>query len=698
MLLWNARLPNSFLCPFVICRIQKKSLLQCIVVILTRITVQLYIHGLVFNGTVMPKRKVDDYFKCYGIRGVNDAAVRRVVQRLRDEKETEQHCPSFAERFQHLEGVLHCHEESGICTLNLQVYMDTLAEKSPDMKRFFQETLVAQHSGKESISGCLYADEAVPGNIIAPDNRRRSWCFYFTWDCWIPYRSDVLWLPLAIVRSDVVDQLAGGLPEALNIIMRQCLPFYSGIVVEDNLVVTSPLSLLADEDGLKKLVSHKGSSGIRPCISCGNCIAKNRTAAGYYSIDHNDFSDFTLQDDDTTRRTFEHLKHLHENSTAASLDDAEKLSGWKFNEHSWVWNDRLWNLLKPSRVVYDAMHCIWGNGIACLELGLFWQAASRNGVHRADLSAFLRSNWEQSLQIGNVPAGLASLAGPKLLKDDGSDYRGDSNQTLELVVLMSFFAQQALSGIEGLRDHIASLAALNRLCIAVLNAKLHPEQCPGLLALQEEHLKLFKKCYTAQRCRPKHHYSLHIERQVATSHMLMDTWPTERKHKVFKSDLAPRIKRLDRFERSIMMRWIEHDLSTLARSNFLNHLLQPLKEEVSGLKFGKGAYSKGCTLRTNNVLMFKNGDVWQAFLVVTCFQSKEGLGVIGQQLQLMESDPHMSWSKWILTEEYAPFSFAEASKTLRTSFLSKASDESMLLLRWTKVLLTFVVSMLSRKY
>ena len=469
--------------------------------------------------------------------------------------------------------------------------------------------------------------------------------------------------------------------------------------MEETLGLVQPQAKARPKTGaVKKLVSHKGSSGIRPCISCGNCIAKNRTAAGYYSIDHNDFSDFTLQDDDTTRRTFEHLKHLHENSTAASLDDAEKLSGWKFNEHSWVWNDRLWNLLKPSRVVYDAMHCIWGNGIACLELGLFWQAASRNGVHRADLSAFLRSNWEQSLQIGNVPAGLASLAGPKLLKDDGSDYRGDSNQTLELVVLMSFFAQQALSGIEGLRDHIASLAALNRLRIAVLNAKLHPEQCPGLLALQEEHLKLFKKCYTAQRCRPKHHYSLHIERQVATFRMLMDTWPTERKHKVFKSDLAPRIKRLDRFERSIMMRWIEHDLSTLARSNFLNHLLQPLKEEVSGLKFGKGAYSKGCTLRTNNVLMFKNGDVWQAFLVVTCFQSKEGLGVIGQQLQLMESDPHMSWSKWILTEEYAPFSFAEASKTLRTSFLSKASDESMLLLRWTKVLLTFVVSMLSRKY
>eukprot|EP00435_Cladocopium_sp_Y103_P042961 s1265_g12.t1 len=547
------------------------------------------------------------------------------------------------------------------------------------MERFFRETLVAEHSGKESISGCLYADEAVPGNIIAPDNRRRSWCFYFAWDCWIPYRSDVLWLPLASIRNDIVDRLAGGLPEAFKVVMQQCLPFFSGLVVAESLIVTSPLSLLADEDGLKKLVSHKGSSGIRPCISCGNCIAKGRSAAGYYSIDHSDFSDFTLQDDDTTRNTFEHLKH--ENSTAASLDEAEKLSGWKLNEHSWVWDDRLWNLLRPSRVVYDAMHCIWGNGIACLELGLFWQAASRNGVHRADLVAFLRSNWEQSLQIGYLPTGLASLAGPKLLKDDGSDYRGDSNQTLELMVLMSYFAQEALSDIEELQSNIASLAALNRVCIAVLNAKFHPEQCPGLLALQEEHLRLFKACYTAERCRPKHHYSLHIERQVATFQMLMDTWPTERKHKVFKSDLAPRIKRLDRFERSIMMRWIEHDLAILARNNFLNHLQQPLKEEKPGLKFGKGAYSNGCTLHANNVLMFKDGDVWQAFLVVTCFSSKEGLGVIGQEMQLVESDQWMSWSKWILTEEFAPFTFAEASQTLRTSFLSKANDGSMLLLR-----------------
>ena len=106
-----------------------------------------------------------------------------------------------------------------------------------------------------------------------------------------------------------------------------------------------------------------------------------------------------------------------------------------------------------------------------------------------------------------------------------------------------------------------------------------------------------------------------------------------------------------------------------------------MKGEKPGLKFGKGAYSNGCTLHANNVLMFKDGDVWQAFLVVACFSSKEGLGVIGQEMRLVESGPWMSWSKGILTEEFTPFTFAEASKTLRTSFLSKANDGSMLLLR-----------------
>ena len=84
----------------------------------------------------------------------------------------------------------------------------------------------------------------------------------------------------------------------------------------------------------------------------------------------------------------EYLQNLSLTSTASRLQEAEKLSGWKWEPEVFAMDAALWQVLRPSRFNYDAMHCLWNNGIACLELGLFWQAASANGVQRADLQTF----------------------------------------------------------------------------------------------------------------------------------------------------------------------------------------------------------------------------------------------------------------------------------------------------------------------
>ena len=118
--------------------------------------------------------------------------------------------------------------------------------------------MLKDHANQEAIPGCLYADEAVVGNVLAPDNRRRSWCFYFCCMSILPMRKDTLWLPISVIRSDIIEQLPGGLPQALSIVMRQCQQFLSdGIIVDGQIVITHPLHLLADEDGLKKWVHTK---------------------------------------------------------------------------------------------------------------------------------------------------------------------------------------------------------------------------------------------------------------------------------------------------------------------------------------------------------------------------------------------------------------------------------------------------------
>lgn len=629
----------------------------------------------------MPKRKVEEFFHCYGLPGVTDAAVRKVVAKLRNEPDREHHGIPFEQRFRDLAGVLNYDEATGICTVNLQFYLDTLCERSAALKAFFDRTVVTAQRGEEAIPGCIYIDEAVPGNVIAPDNKRRSWCVYFCWNCLIPFRSDLLWMPLGVLRTEMLEALPGGLPQALTTIIRASLPYFNGLLIGDNLVITKPLYVLADEDGIKKAASHKGAAGLRPCIRCANCISKGNEVDGYFGIDHTTFSDFLPATDETMRETLNHLATLR---SKARLEEAEKLSGWKLNTFVFAFDDTVWELLKPSRFVYDAMHCNWCNGICCLELGLFWQAAVAASILRSDLMKFLDVNWEQSMQIGTMEGtSLKTLASPRLLRSDGSDYRGDATQTLKLLILMTHFAQMLLVDVPPLREPIQSLVALHRLCTCILNAKLHPEQAHGLSALQEEHMRLFIATYSSDMIRPKHHFNTHIESQVALSEHLMDTWPTERKNKTFKSDLAPRIKRLQGFERSILARWVESDINRLLHKSFDPQLLQPLrKQPIEGIVFGKGVQgAEGQAYKLGNILLFADDGHYKASMVVSCFHHKKELGVICQQMSLQEAEPSFLWSRWVLQDDYQPLSVQEASQSLRTSFFSHSSDGTITLLR-----------------
>lgn len=626
----------------------------------------------------MPKRKqgVYDFFQCYGCKGVSDAGVRRVVAKLRKEPELAHHKrPCGISRFAGLENVLLENREHGICILNLQVYIDLLCKDS-QVARFFGTTLLEEQIQEGSVSGCFYLDEVVPGNIIAPDNRRRSWCFYFAWLQHVKLRKELLWIPLAIIRTDLLDQVPGGLPQVLTHILRQCLPFFRGLVIGDQLVITSTLYLLGDEDALKKCLAHKGASGLRPCIRCSNCIAKGSSVEGYPSIDHDNFHDFEDVEDQEVLEILQHLCHVEETSTKTKLQEAEKLSGWKRNASVFVLDPELAAIMQPSRFVYDAMHVIWGNGIANQEIGLFWQAATSHGATHANFVALLNANWEPT----STQYRLKTLASPKLLKTDGSDYKGSCTQTLEILVLLTYFAKEMLAEIEGLSLHMASLTALASLCAKILDAKINPNEAAGLRELQSHHLRCFKACYGAELCRPKHHYGCHLEPQCSKSGCLMDTFPTERKHKVFKQDLAPRITRLHGFEQSILLRWIEHDVEAIQDAKFMAwEPQQPFKDQpFDAFKFGRRLQCQHNSYKINDLLMFKDDQMYTVYMIVLCFANNKDLGLIVQRMQAQSShhDPLCLCSTWSLLDEMVVMDLEEAGSHIRTTFHSWNENKS----------------------
>lgn len=638
----------------------------------------------------MPKRKVGDFFLAYGTPGVSDAAVRKIVLKVQGEANTTSHRRTQTRRFGHFQELMVTDAETGIKTVNLQMYVDKMCE-SRDVQALLEEHLLSKQRDIPGITGCIYADEIVPGNIIAPDNKRRTWAFYFTWLSLTPLRKELLWIPISVIRTSVIDDLPGGLPQAFTVVLNSLSRFCDeGIVLANNLVLTTSLIFLGDEDALKKLGSHKGASGLRPCIRCSNCISRGNSVPGYFAIEHDRAHDFEQADDEIMRDTMLHLQRLHGLGINARLNEHEKLSGWKYNPYTFCFKENLWGLLRPSNFCYDSMHIIWGNGIANLEIGLIWQQVTQHGATRDHLYTFLDSKWQASMQFGSfTPGQLKSLANPKLLKSDGSDFRGDADQTLQLVVFMCFFALDLFGQVEALQDYIDSFVALNHVCATILNMKMAGSQADSssLLDLQIHHLALFKRCYGSQKVRPKHHYNFHVGGQTTENKVLLDCWATERKHRTFKSDICLRVKKLCGFEASCLLRWLERDLQLLALSAFTSGLMEPYGKKSQiypQITIGRSVQdNQGYKLRVGNILLFEQEGIWLAYQIAICFAADENTyGVIAEEMEMIEQGPHCLWSRWKLLGTHRVLTMAEASKTVRTNFFSKSDDnQNVLLLR-----------------
>lgn len=177
--------------------------------------------------------------------------------------------------------------------------------------------------------------------------------------------------------------------------------------------------ILADEDALKQACSAKGSSGLRPCVKCANCISKGNEVDGYHTIAESKFSSFRQYDNQEVHQIFQHLAQLNAHASKSKLEEDEKLSGWKHNEYVWTAHAELRSLLRISDIHYDCMHNYWSNGICGFEISLLFNAITQKaGVTRSDLVEFLGLGWRKSNEIGGSSnkSQLQSLVKDKLLK------------------------------------------------------------------------------------------------------------------------------------------------------------------------------------------------------------------------------------------------------------------------------------------
>ena len=82
------------------------------------------------------------------------------------------------------------------------------------------------------------------------------------------------------------------------------------------------------------------------------------------------------------------------------------------------------------------------------------------------------------------------------------------------------------------------------------------------LEKQVAHVEKFVSCYGQEAARPKLHFSLHLSEQFGRKGRTVDAFPTERKHKRFKSEVAVNVLRLHDFSSVTLLKCVEKDIAT----------------------------------------------------------------------------------------------------------------------------------------
>jgi hypothetical protein len=235
----------------------------------------------------------------------------------------------------------------------------------------------------------LYHDECIPGNVLAPDNLRKGYCFYFTFRELQPLLShQSMWMCLGILRSSEI-KAAGG----LNLVMAKILRFFNDsskffstgevITIENEPFLLSCVisDFIVDEAGMKATWESKGASGLKPCFRCANVIQKGNAHlefldASFVDITCADVRKFVPIRDEEYWNLSDQLNVM----APGALKMFQKAAGFNHVPNGVLSDPVCRRLFKPSISTYDPMHCFYSNGMVAVEVCLFFSShAKRTG-------------------------------------------------------------------------------------------------------------------------------------------------------------------------------------------------------------------------------------------------------------------------------------------------------------------------------
>lgn len=420
----------------------------------------------------------------------------------------------------------------------------------------------------------FYVDECTAGNVVDPDPQRKAHLVYISFIDMPLLGRDSLWLTMAVFRTADMLKTSQGITGATRALLEAWRKESDAGVPLDvgngpELCWIDSVVMLADAEGLRAISGTKGASGTKPCLKCANVLSHQAAAneiGGHYSIAE---SNYQLLQPMSQERLEEILAHITSLRTKKEISEAETLLGWNLRatQNSFLCSPILRPWLDVTHCHFDSMHIYYSNGIVGQEIGYWWEKIlDTTDITHDTLLQYVKTGWQISTPRGNVTLQQVHNCFKVKLWKKGVDYRGDSSQTMTVLPVLAHFQEEiARPCVRHIDAEFNSLLALAEVVLCVQDCK-HSKSAPAhadkLLRLQQEHLKLFATAYGAEWVRPKGHYAFHVPEQIREWGKLLDTFTPERKHRAFKSEVAPLQTQLQSFSKHVLLELGEKELRT----------------------------------------------------------------------------------------------------------------------------------------
>ena len=307
--------------------------------------------------------------------------------------------------------------------------------------------------------------------------------------------------------------------------------------------MADPSVLLCDMPALSECLCCKGHSGLICCPACANATLEklpqgtplHTLTEKAVSIASTEWKDFKKHSNESIRHVVRRLDNAHQQFldkrlTKEKFEELETILGWNWNPSNVILNDRF-GLNIASMLMYDAAHVYVHDGLADVELGLMMKVFYSN---KKQTSFKELGDYVATFTFPKGAPNLAHLftASANRNNSKNASFSCTGSEFLTLAPVLSRYLRHVVLVRNQFVAHVESMIAVLDVLALIQSVKTGTVDHSDLEKAIVKHLVLYKSCYGSKSFRPKHHYALHLPRQLEKHGFLLMTFTHERKHRL----------------------------------------------------------------------------------------------------------------------------------------------------------------------